>query len=149
MSGRLAFTIDFTAKAVDMNIDDVGIGVDAHAPNFIENHGAGDDATWIAAEIFKQGELLRRETEGLTVAKSLAAKQVHLKIEDAEPSGFGGQDDARGESAQASEELSEGEGFSEVVVASLLQATDAVVNGAASGEDEHGSVDAELSEPED
>jgi hypothetical protein len=96
---RLAFTIDFTPKAVDMNIDNVGIGVDAHAPNFIENHGAGDDATWIAAEIFKEGELLRREIEGLTVAKSLATKQVHLKIEDAKPSGFGGQGTPLGEIA--------------------------------------------------
>ena len=86
----------------------------------------------------------RRETEDLTVAKSLAAKQVHLKIEDVESSDFGRQDAALGEIAQASEEFGEGERFGEIVVASLLQATYAVVNCAASRENEHWSVDAEL-----
>ena len=71
-------SIDFTPKAINMNIDNVGIGLNAHAPNLIENHGARDDATWIPAQILKQSEFLPGEMQDLTVAKSLPPKEIQL-----------------------------------------------------------------------
>jgi len=148
--GSSALGVDFAAKPVDVDVDDIGVWLDAHAPDLIEDHGAGDDAAGVAAEIFEQDEFLRGEGEGLAGAGGLAAEEVELEIEDAEAGGLGWRGGFPPEQiAQAGEQLGHGERLGEVIVATLLEAADAVVDGAAGGEDEDGGVDAELTEPED
>src|ERR1035441_741676 len=50
----LALAIDLAAQPVDVYIHDVGIRLDAHAPDLVENHGTRYDAAHIAAEILQQ-----------------------------------------------------------------------------------------------
>src|SRR5579863_1442308 len=76
-------SIHLAAKAINMHIDHVGIGLDAHSPDLIENHGASDNAAGVAAEVLEEDKLLRRELEDFAGAGGLAAKQVELEIENA------------------------------------------------------------------
>ncbi len=61
--GPVGFAIHFIAQAVDVHIHNIRGGVDAHLPDVVEDHGAGDDAAGVAAEVFEQGELLLGELE--------------------------------------------------------------------------------------
>ena len=54
----LPAAIDFAAQTIDMDIDNVRVGLNPHAPDLIENHRAGDDPARIAAKILEQNKLL-------------------------------------------------------------------------------------------
>jgi hypothetical protein len=58
--------IDLAAQPIDVNIHDVGIRLNAHAPDLVENHRARHHAARIAAEILQQDELLGRELQELS-----------------------------------------------------------------------------------
>lgn len=148
---RLSATaVDLAAKAIDVDIDDVGVRLNAHAPDFLEDHGAGDDAASVAAEVFKEHELLRGELEGLAGAGGFAAEEVELEVLDMEAGGLAGlRGVALEQIAQAGEEFGEGEGLGEVIVAALFKAADAIVDGTACGEDEDGCANAGLAQAED
>ena len=138
----LGFAVDFVAQAMDVDVDDVGGGVDAHLPDVIEDHGAGDDAAGVAAEVFEESEFLLGELELDAGAAGFAADEVDFEIGDAEAGGFrlaGGA--AAEQSAKTSLEFGDGEGLGHVVVAAAFEAEDALVDGAARGEDEDGRGD--------
>src|ERR1017187_6994110 len=62
----LPVTIDLAAQSIDMNIHNIGVRLDTHAPYFIENHRARHNAARIATEIFQQDKLLGRELQELS-----------------------------------------------------------------------------------
>jgi hypothetical protein len=135
-SGR----IDLSAESVDVDIHDIGVGLDAHAPDLGEEHGPGDDPTSMSAKILQERKLLRTEVKDLTGASGSPPDEIKLDIEDAEARriflrGLAAAD----EISQAREQLCNGEGLGEVVVATLFEATNAIIDGATCGEDEHGS----------
>jgi hypothetical protein len=66
--GRLTFAVYLTAKTIDVYIYDVGVRMNTHPPNLIENHRASDDTPWVATEILEESELLGREAKSLTTA---------------------------------------------------------------------------------
>src|ERR1035438_4305900 len=45
--------IHFAAQTINVNIDDVGCGVNPHLPDMVQNHGPGHDSTFVAAKIFQ------------------------------------------------------------------------------------------------
>jgi hypothetical protein len=63
---RLTFAVYLAAKTIDVHIYDVGVRVDTHPPNLIENHRASDDTAWVATEILEESELLGCEAKSLT-----------------------------------------------------------------------------------
>jgi hypothetical protein len=50
--------IHFAAQAINVNIDDIGCGINPHLPDMVQNHGPGHYSTFVAAKIFQQRELL-------------------------------------------------------------------------------------------
>ena len=46
--------VNFAAKTIDMDVDNVGSGIDAHLPHVVEYHAAGDDAPGVPAEVFQK-----------------------------------------------------------------------------------------------
>jgi hypothetical protein len=148
--GLLAVAVDLAAQPVDVDVYDVGVGLNAHAPDILEDHGAGDDAAGVAAKVLEEDELLGSELEELAGARSFAAEEVELKIKNMEAGCLprGGRVAAE-KIAQAGEEFSKREGLGEVVIAALFQAADAIVDGAASREDEDGSAHADLAKTKD
>jgi hypothetical protein len=138
----LGFAVDFIAEAMDVDIDDVGGGVDAHLPDVVEDHGAGDDTADIAAKVFEEGEFLLGELELDAGAAGFAADEIDFEVGDAEAGGFRlARGAAAEQSAEAGLELGYGEGLGHVIVATAFEAEDALIDGAARGEDEDRGAD--------
>ena len=60
--------LDLSSKPVDMNVDYIRVGFDAHPPNVMKNHGPRDDAAGVPAEILQQNEFLGGEIQNLSAA---------------------------------------------------------------------------------
>jgi len=147
---RLSGTVYLATQTVDVDVDDVGVGLNAHAPHLVEDHGARDDAASVAAQIFEEDELLLGELKDLAGTRGFAAQEIEFKILHAEAGCVvGGGAVALEQISQAGEQLGERERLGEIVVSALLEAADAIVDGAARGEDENRRTDAELAQPED
>jgi hypothetical protein len=148
--GNQPRTVHFTAEAVDMDIHHVCVRLDAHAPDLVENHRACDDAAGIAAQILKKHELLLSKLEDLASTRSLAAEQVEFEVLHANASCLTGWGTVALEQiAKAREQLSEGEGLGQIIVAALLKASDPIVNGAPGREDENRRSHTQLTQAED
>jgi D-alanyl-D-alanine carboxypeptidase/D-alanyl-D-alanine-endopeptidase (penicillin-binding protein 4) len=123
---------------VDVDVDYVSGGVNAHLPDMIEDHGASDDAAGITAEVFEESELLLGELKLDAGAARFAANEVDFEVGDAEAGRFrlsGGT--AAEQGAQTCLEFGNGEGFGHVVVAAAFEAEDSLIDGAAGGEDKN------------
>src|SRR3569623_1384280 len=69
---RLAVAVHLAAKPIDVDIHHVGIGLNAHAPHLVKDHGASDNPAGVAAQVFKKDELLRSELQWLARSACLA-----------------------------------------------------------------------------
>jgi hypothetical protein len=49
-----AIVIHFVAQAIDVDIDYVRCGINLHAPDVIQNHGASNYTPGISAKIFQE-----------------------------------------------------------------------------------------------
>src|SRR5690349_17324381 len=71
---RAAF-IDFAAKTVNEDIDDVGLRVETVVEDVLENHGLGDWPGGMAHQIFEQCEFARLELDFFFAAMHFALEQ--------------------------------------------------------------------------
>src|ERR1700722_13315465 len=88
--GSTPFRVYLPAKTVDVYIHNVGIRLDSHTPDFIEDHGACDNAARIPAQIFQKNEFLRRQIQDLAAPGSLTSEQIQFEIEHSQASALGG-----------------------------------------------------------
>src|ERR1700730_17646207 len=72
--------VHFIAQTINMDIHDVGGGINAHAPDVVQNHGASYYATFIPAKIFQQGELLRGQLQQVIAPSCFTTCQVKLQV---------------------------------------------------------------------
>ncbi len=134
--------VDLVAQPVYVDVHDVGGGVEAHLPDVVEDHAAGDDAAGIAAEVLEEGKLLLGELQFGAAAVGFAPDEIELEVCDAKAGGFRLVRRAAPEKrTQAGNDFCDSEGLGEVVIASALEAKNALVDGTARGEDEHGCTD--------
>src|SRR6186713_2990192 len=52
--------VDLAADAPDIDVDDVGGGIEVQVPDMLEQHRAGDHAALVADEVFEQLEFPRQ-----------------------------------------------------------------------------------------
>jgi hypothetical protein len=72
---RLSGAVYLAAQTVDVDVDDVGVRLNAHAPHLVEDHGARDDAASVPAQIFEEDKLLLGELKDLAAARGLAPQR--------------------------------------------------------------------------
>src|ERR1700678_3131248 len=87
--GSTPIRVYLPAKTVDVYIDDVGIRLYPHTPDFVEDHGPCDNAARIPAQIFQQNEFLRCQIQDLPASGSLTPEQIEFEIEHSQASGPG------------------------------------------------------------
>src|SRR5689334_3221074 len=46
--------VELAAQPADVNVDDVGAGIEVVVPNLLEQHRASDNASFVPGEIFEQ-----------------------------------------------------------------------------------------------
>jgi hypothetical protein len=69
--------VDLAADAPDIDIDDVGRGVEMEIPDMLQKHRAGHDLALIANEIFQYLEFPRQQLDVATRAGHGSRHQVH------------------------------------------------------------------------
>ena len=79
--------IELAAQIADMDVDDVGLRQEFVVPDILKQHGAGDDLSGPAHEIFEQLELARQQIDTLAVAARLALDEIEFERPDFEPRG--------------------------------------------------------------
>src|ERR1700684_4721829 len=72
--------IHFATQPINVNINYVGRGVDPHLPDMVQNHGPRHDATFVAAKIFQQGELLWGQLQQVLAPPRLTTYQIKLQV---------------------------------------------------------------------
>src|SRR6185437_1223649 len=81
---RPAGLFDAFAHPADMHVDQVGARVEVVAPDFLEQHGAGDHLAGIADQEFQQLELGRPQVDLLAATAYRAAHQVQFQVAGAQ-----------------------------------------------------------------
>jgi hypothetical protein len=74
--------IDLAAQATEMNIHEIGAGVEPIAPNLLEQHGPGDDLSRMAEQIFEQFDLAWHEIDDPRAPPGDPRQQVELEVLD-------------------------------------------------------------------
>ena len=137
--GAIVAEIDFAPKVVDINIDDIGHGVQIKLPDLLENRGAGNGLPRVAHEKFKQSIFLGAQSDFVTTALDSVGDAFEFEIRDL-------QNGARRAAAtpqhraNASGKLGENERFRDIVVGACIQPTDALFHFCGGCYDEHGKV---------
>ena len=83
---------------------------------------------WLRMRNSEQAKLARLQIDRLAAAADGAAHQIHLEIGDAQHGLLALERRAAGESMQPGQELGEGKGLGDIVVAPRLQPVDAIID---------------------
>jgi hypothetical protein len=136
--GSTPIRVYLPAKTVDVYLDDVGIRLYPHTPDFIEDHGAGDNAAGVSAQILQKNEFPRRQIQDLAASGSLTPEQIQFQIEHSQASGLG---DRRVVSlhqiAQPGQQFGKREWLGQVIVATLFEPSHPVIHRTPCRKDEH------------
>ena len=119
-----------------MHVDDVGLRVEMIVPDMFQQHRAGHHMAGVAHQVFEQLELARQQLDRLVAALDRAGQQVELEIGDPQPRRRRRRRAAPQQRLEPRQQLAEGEGLDEIVVAAGAQALDPVVDAAERGEDQ-------------
>jgi hypothetical protein len=139
----LRIVVDLIAQAVNVNVHNVGSGIDSHLPDVIKDHAARDNPPRVAAQVFEKHEFLRRQAKGLAVSRGFPPDKVELKIADAKPQRLALRRARPAKQvAQAGKQLRQGKWLCEIVIASLLQSQNSFIHRAARRQNQDGSVTA-------
>ena len=72
--------VHFAAQTINVNIDDVGCGVNPHLPDVVQNHGPGHYSAFVPAKIFQQRKLLRSQLQQVIASSGFTTYQVKLQV---------------------------------------------------------------------
>src|SRR5262249_29123064 len=132
--------VNFAAQAMNEDVHDVGLRIEAVIENVLEDHGLGDGAIGVAHEVFEERKLARLQVNLLAGALHLAAEQIHGQVANDKAGWLGGLRGAADEGLDAREQLGESEGLGQVIVAPSLEAPHAIIHGSLGAEDEDGNA---------
>src|SRR5690348_11440707 len=122
--------VKLAAEPADMDVDDVRPWIEVIVPDLFEEHGTGDDAPFVAGEIFEQQIFAGLQVELLAGALHGPRQRIDLEVADGETmvrgvdAGFA----AAEQRVHARQQLGKGKGLHEIIVGPALKTFDAVAD---------------------
>src|SRR5688572_31617002 len=110
------------------HVDDVGARIEAVVPDPREDHGLRDDLIGMASEVLEQRVLAGTQIDATSSPCDGPRQEIDGKVGDMKLGRLAGFRDASEQRLNSSEELCEGEGLGEEVVAADVQAAHAIVD---------------------
>src|ERR1017187_2524017 len=101
--------IHLAAEAMDKDIHDVGLRIEAVVEDVFEDHGLGDCAIRAAHEVLEQRELAGLQLNLLAAALHVASEQVQGQVAHDETGGFCGLGGTADQRLDTGQQLGEGE----------------------------------------
>src|SRR5215831_8215612 len=120
--------VDLAAQASDIDVDDIGRGIEMQVPDVLQKHRPRDDAARVAHQIFQQLELLRQKLDILAVPARGSRDQVDREIADAQDGFLGDGVAAPAKRLEPREEFDERERLDQIIVTAGAQAAHPVVD---------------------
>src|SRR5580700_8555900 len=120
--------VDLAAHTTDIDVNDVGGGIEMKVPDVLQQHGAGYDAAFVAHQIFQQLELLGQQKNVLAAPAGPPRHQVDGEITDPQDGLLDDGVAAPAERLDARQEFDEGKRLHQIVVAAGAQAPHPVVD---------------------
>src|SRR6185437_7291210 len=105
-----------------------GLRIEVVVPDILEQHRAGDDLTGVAHEVLEKLEFPRLQLDDARAAPDLAGEEVDVQVAHLEGGLRAVLPAAPAEDIDACQQLAEGEGLGEVVIAAGAQPLDALVD---------------------
>ncbi|KAJ8135905.1 hypothetical protein OY671_010882, partial [Metschnikowia pulcherrima] len=136
----LAFSFELRTQAADMDIDQIGAGIEAVVPGGFDKHSTRYNSPDMAKEIVEQLELLVGKLDAPIAPPTGAREQIEFEVRN--PSHVRrdcGSLCAPNDRRQPCNELVEGEGLRQIVVSASVQSADAILDSAERTEDQDGS----------
>ncbi len=137
--------VDFAPQAIDVNLNKIGKRIEGFVPHVFRDFGPADDAPDVAGEKFQQGVLLLCERDRLTGTLGRLRGGIDGEVGDFElgRAEIAGAAEKR---AEPREKLAKLEGLREVVVGSMIEAGNAILDGVASRQHQDGYAMPSLAE---
>src|SRR5581483_8069522 len=120
--------VDLAAHAPDIDIDDIGRGVEMKIPDVLQQHRPGDHASFVANQILQKLELARIEKDLLAAPAGSPRHQVDREIADPQDGLFDNGVAAPAKRLDARHQFDEGKGLDQVVVAPRAQAAHPIID---------------------
>ena len=128
---------DLAAQPAHVDVDHVGLRVEVIAPDVLEQHRARDHLAGVAHEVGEQGELPRLQGDLAARAAHHPGEQVDLEVREAEARLAGAAAGPPRQRFEPRQQLGEGEGLGQIVVAAGPEPFHAVVHLGERTQDEH------------
>jgi hypothetical protein len=138
--------INFAADTPNIDIDDVGCGIEVEIPNVLQQHSPRNHPSLIANQILKQLEFARKQADIPAASAGGSRYQIQLEIPDTQHRFLDNRVAAPSESLNARQQLNERERFGKVVVSACAQSADAIVNLTKSTNNQNRGNDASLAQ---
>src|SRR5713101_1806245 len=137
----LEVPVDLVSQPANDDVHDVGLGIETVVPHVLHDHRLGNDLARVAQQIFQQRKLARLQLDSLAPARHLARDQVQAQIADGQSRRLGRAAGAADQRLDPRQQFAEREGFYQVIIASALQALDAIIDRGFGAEDDDWQVD--------
>jgi hypothetical protein len=129
--------VDLFAEALDIDVDEVGAGIEVVVPDVFADLDATEDAAGGAHEVFEEGELAGGELDAGGFAFYLAGCEVEDEVIHAKNVG-GVAGGAADDGVDAGDEFFDVKGFGQVIIGAEVEAFDAFIEAGARGEEDDG-----------
>src|SRR5262245_54131908 len=74
--------VDLAAQSPDIDVDDVGGGIEMQVPDMLQQHRARHDVAFVAHQVLEQLKFARQKLEIAAIAACDARHQVELEVAD-------------------------------------------------------------------
>ena len=146
----LEVLVDLLAQPVHEDVDGVGAGVEAVVPHVRHDHGLRHHLAGMTHQVLEQRELARAQFDRAPLPRSTRrVRRSRRRSATVSSVDSCAHLPASRQRLHAREQLREGEGLGEVVVAARLQALDAIVDRVAGAQEQHGRLHARATQRRD
>src|SRR5438876_12035710 len=76
--------VDLAADTSQIDVDDVGCGIEMEVPDVLQQHGAGNNLALIANQVLKNLEFTRQEFDFAAGAARCPGDEIKFQIADAQ-----------------------------------------------------------------
>src|ERR1700686_3482442 len=120
--------VDFATHPPDIDVDDIGRGIEMKIPDVLQQHCPGHDAALVAHQILQKLEFPRQQKNVLAAPAGGPRHQVDREVADAQNRLFGKDVAAPAKRLDTRQQFDERKRLDQIVIAAGAQATHLVVD---------------------
>ena len=146
--GMSPLGVHLASKTIDVNIYNICIRLNPHAPHLIQDHGSCNDTTRVAAEILQKCELLGCQIQNFAAARCLSSQQVQFQIKDAQAAHLYSRRIPLEQVAQPCKQFRQGKWLRQIIIPALFKPSYSIIHRTSRRKDQYRRADSKLTQSE-